>query len=62
MQFLKLEAMVESICDMSANKRFGLIVGDAGVGKCLAYDELVTIRVDDENASIIETFLRKQLS
>jgi hypothetical protein len=57
MQFLKMEAMVTSICDMSANKRHGLILGDPGVGKCLSYDELITIRVDYENAKVIQSFL-----
>jgi hypothetical protein len=36
MQFLKMEAMVESICDMSANKRHGLITGSPGCGKNLS--------------------------
>jgi hypothetical protein len=60
MQFLKMEALVSSICDMSAKKRHGLLTGDPGVGKCLCYDQLITIRVDDENAKIIEDFLNTQ--
>ena len=46
--FRDMENIVKAVILGHAEKRHALIAGDPGVGKCMAYDQKITIQVPDD--------------